>query len=175
MPRPDSAAPGDGQARSAVARQFRRAEHGLYVAVAVALAAAAAILFAQVLVEFGRNVLADDDALSEALLSLLDGLLLVFILTELLHTVTAVVSENVLSTEPFLIVGIVAAIRRVVVATAEAGEAGGPRFDDLMVEIGVLFAGVVALGLTIFLLRHTSRPEPVPAHEPGSEGDGGGA
>ncbi len=166
MPSPGaSTEEAEDEVRDRVARLFRRIEHLFYVAVAASLALAGAILFGQVLYEFGEEVLSEDAAITDALLHVLDGLLFVFIITELLHTVRAVIAENVLSTEPFLIVGIVAAIRRIVVATAEAGESGAERFNDLMLEIGVLFGGVVALGLTIFLMRHTSSPEPVPAHE----------
>lgn len=169
QPPPNKDGGGEEEARSRLSEAFRKAEHVLYVAVAAALALAGVVLFGQTLFEFGTD-LVDRVPVSESLLSLLDGLLLVFIITELLHTVTAVVRTNVLATEPFLIVGIVAAIRRVVVATAEAGQTSGTVFDDLMLEIGVLFGGVVALGLTIFLLRHTERSEPVPAHEPGNQG-----
>jgi uncharacterized membrane protein (DUF373 family) len=101
-----------------------------------------------------------------SVLSFLDGLLLVFIISEIIHTIRAVIDENVLSTEPFLIVGIVAAIRRLIVATAEAKEhLGQPAFLQVMLEVGVLAGSVVALGLTIYLLRHTTRPEPKPRHE----------
>jgi hypothetical protein len=54
------------------------------------------------------------------ILQLLDGLLLVFILSELLHTVRATVEEDVLMIEPFLIIGVVATIRRLIVIGAEA-------------------------------------------------------
>jgi len=167
------AAGGDDKGRSILADLFRRAEYLLYVAVAVSLAVAGLVLFVQVLYEFVNDVVSEDVAISGALLKALDGLLLVFIITELLHTVTSVISENVLSTEPFLVVGIVAAIRRVIVATAEAGDsANSGEFKDLMLEIGVLFGGVVALGATIFLLRHTHRQEPIPAGEqPDSAGE----
>jgi phosphate-starvation-inducible protein E len=77
-----------------------------------------------------------------------------------------VIEENVLRTEPFLIVGIVAAIRRVLVVTADADRRlGTPEFRDLMLEMAVLAGAVALLGLTIYLVRHTFQSEPVPAHE----------
>jgi uncharacterized membrane protein (DUF373 family) len=103
-------------------------------------------------------------------LAFLDGLLLVFIIAELIHTVRAVIDENVLTTEPFLIVGIVAAIRRIIVITAEAkAQVGHPEFGQMMLEEGLLADTVVALGFTIYLLRHTTRTEPRPAHGPKGE------
>jgi uncharacterized membrane protein (DUF373 family) len=98
---------------------------------------------------------------------LLDGLLLVFIVTELIHTIRAIIDEKILVAEPFLVVGVVAAIRRLVVVSAEAKDLlGKPQFADAMTEIGVLAAVILGLGLTIFLLRHTQSSEPDPEHEP---------
>jgi len=86
-----------------------------------------------------------------------DGLLLVFIFAELLHTVRVVLAMDVLRIEPFLMVGIVAAIRRFIVASAEASEeVGRRRFDDLMLELGVLMFAVLVLGFTIWLIRHST-------------------
>jgi hypothetical protein len=97
-------------------------------------------------------------------------MLLVFIVTELIHTISSVIRERVLLTEPFLIVGIVAAIRRLVLISAEVKNLlGKPEFPDAMLEIGVLTAAIVLLSLSIFLLRHTTRSEPRPDYEPKPE------
>ncbi|MGI8425815.1 MAG: phosphate-starvation-inducible PsiE family protein [Actinomycetota bacterium] len=152
------------KARRNTADLFRYIEQFFYVIVALALAVAGAILFVLVVYRFVKDLSAGDSLPS--ILKFLDGLLLVFITAELIHTVQAVIKENVLRTEPFLIVGIVAAIRRVIVITAEAGsEAGKPKFDDLMMEMSILMGSVLILGLTIFLVRQTARTEPTPAHE----------
>jgi uncharacterized membrane protein (DUF373 family) len=144
---------------------FNRVEQAFYVSVALALAAAGAVLFVNAFYSFFKNL--GDLPLASNILSFLDGMLLVFIVTELIHTVRAVIAENVLMTEPFLIVGIVAAIRRLIVISAEAKDViGRPEFGDSMIEMGVLIGAVLALGFTVFLLRHTTHPEPRPAHEP---------
>jgi uncharacterized membrane protein (DUF373 family) len=101
-----------------------------------------------------------------AVLQLLEGVLLVFILTELIHTIGAIISEGVLTTEPFLIVGIVAAVRRLLVITAEAPEVSGEALRDALWEVGAMVLVVVGLGFTIFLVRHTYRTEPRPSHAP---------
>ncbi len=151
--------------RTRVARAFRGIEQTLYMVVALALGLSGAALFGYTIARFVADL--GQVAFIKSLLGLLDGLLLVFIITELLHTVRAVIAENVLMTEPFLIVGIVAAIRRFIVISAEAQETvGRQRFDNLMLEMGLLVAAVLSLGLTIFLLRHTRTSEPRPAHEP---------
>ncbi|MDQ3784194.1 MAG: phosphate-starvation-inducible PsiE family protein [Actinomycetota bacterium] len=149
------------KARSNVADAFRYIEQIFYILVAAALAAAGAGLFVYVVYSFFTSL--GDSSFLTITLELLDGLLLVFITTELLHTVRAVIDESVLMTEPFLIVGIVAVIRRLILISAEAKElVGTPTFGDLMLEMGILTGVVVALGLTIFMLRHTQRTEPRP-------------
>lgn len=151
--------------RSRAAGAFRTVEHGFYIVIAVALALAGAGLFVFAVYAFARNV--DEGSFVQHILTLLDTMLLVFIVTELLHTVRAIIDENVLMTEPFLIVGIVAVIRRLIVISAEAQNfVGGARFGDLMLEMGILVAAILGLGATIFLLRHTEHSEPRPAHEP---------
>ncbi len=140
----------EGPNRAAVG--LRYAEEGFYIAVAVALALAGAALFLHSLYRFVAN--AQQGPFIEHVLELLDGLLLVFIVAELLHTVRALLDTNVLATEPFLIIGIVAAIRRLLVISAEAPDfLGEASFRDLMLEMGILIGAVLALGLTIRLLR----------------------
>lgn len=155
------------EGRKLTAKVFRYIEQAFYVAVAIALSIAGVILFGHVVYRFVTHI---PDDLPGAILELLDGLLLVFIIGEVIHTIAAVIQENLLRTEPFLIVGIVAAIRRLLVITAEAGrEIGHANFDDLMVELGLLLAAVLVLGTVVFLMRHTDSKEPVPAGEEDSK------
>ena len=152
--------------RERVQGAFGFVEDGLYVAVALALALAGVGLFGYVVYDFVTH-LVDGPKFTTLILDLLDGLLLVFILTELIHTIRAVIDEKVLVSEPFLVVGVVAAIRRLVVVSAEAKDLFGKAdFGDAMLEIGVLTGTVLALGATIFMLRHTDSSEPRPQHEP---------
>jgi len=147
---------------------MRGAEDVLYIGVSVVLAAAGVILFGNGIYAFATTV--GEGELSPTVLDLLDAMLLVFIVTELIHTISAVIRERVLLTEPFLIVGIVAAIRRLVLISAEAKDLlGKPEFPDAMLEIGILTAAIVLLSLSIFLLRHTTRSEPRPDYEPKPE------
>ncbi|MGH2749457.1 MAG: phosphate-starvation-inducible PsiE family protein [Actinomycetota bacterium] len=147
---------------------FGYIEDGFYVAVAVALSLAGFVLFGFVVYDFASKIGEGD--LTAKILNLLDGLLLVFIITELIHTVRAVIDQKVLVAEPFLIVGIVAAIRRLVVVSAEAKDlVGTDDFGDAILEIGVLTGSVVFLAVAIFLLRSTVRSEPSSAHEPDAD------
>ena len=152
--------------RDKTEKAFGFVEDLLYVLVALALSFAGILLFGYAIYEFFDKF--KIEGLSTLILALLDGLLLVFIITEIIHTIRVVIDEKVLVSEPFLVVGIVAAIRRLVVVSAEAKDLfGKPDFTDAMLEIGVLTGTVLALGATIFMLRHTEHSEPKPTHEPG--------
>ena len=129
---------------------------------------AGAALFVHVLYRFVSD--SGDEVFVDHVLELLDGLLLVFIVVELLHTVRAVLDDKVLSAEPFLVVGIVAAIRRLIVISAEAPKAvGEPVFADRMLEMGILIVAVAALGVTIAVLRRNRAGSVEPG---GSDGAG---
>ena len=152
--------------REKVGDIFGYAEDGFYVAVAGALVAIGAIYFVYTIYDFIVRW-SDGGDLSFLVVELLGGLLLVFIFTELVHTIRAVIDERVLVAEPFLIVGIVAAIRRIIVLSAEAKDLiGKPEFSDAMNELAILTVMVLLLGLTVFLLRRTTSSEPVSEHEP---------
>jgi uncharacterized membrane protein (DUF373 family) len=83
----------------------------------------------------------------------------VFIVVELLFAVRTTVEKRELVAEPFLLVGIIASIKEIVVLSVEAASAlgKGAQFDDRIVEIGVLGVLVVLLGATSFLLRRKER------------------
>ena len=100
-------------------------------------------------------------------LLVLDQLLLVLMLVELLHTVRISVRSQTLMTEPFLIVGLIASIRRVLVITmqaakmtdqiqSQASDAAGPAFRNTMLELGLLGFLVLVFVFAIYLLRCSS-------------------
>jgi uncharacterized membrane protein (DUF373 family) len=159
-------APGDERReRSWVAVLLGRGEFLLDTAVAFALSVGGVILFSVVVWDFARDL--GEEPVLRQVLELLSGLLLVFIFTELISTVRVVIARRTVQAEPFLIVGIVAAIRRLIVISAEAEEQlGTPRFRDLMLEIAVLAGTVLVLGATVLLLRITrGRNGPPPAQQ----------
>jgi len=103
----------------------------------------------------------------DAALELLDSLLLVFIVVELLYAVRMTIARRQLVAEPFLLVGILASIKEIVVLSVKAADLiGKPEFGDAVTEIGVLGGLVLLLGATAWLLRIKER-------EPG-EGDDDG-
>lgn len=141
-------------------RALAFAENLVYAAAALFLVLAAVAL----LVSIGYGLVRElADGVEPAITHALDGLLLVFILLELLAGVRATMAERKLIAEPFLIVGIIASIKEIVVISLEAkASQGAEEFSQAMTEIGVLGGLVVALAVASFLVR---RKEREPAEE----------
>lgn len=96
-------------------------------------------------------------------LRVLNQLLIVLMLVEILHTVRISIRSHVLVTEPFLIIGLIASIRRVLVITLEAAtltkegawatEGSSAIFHSSMIELGLLGLLILVLVISITLLR----------------------
>ena len=95
-------------------------------------------------------------------LQVLDQLLVVLMLVEILHTVRISIHSHFLVTEPFLVVGLIASIQRVLVITLEAanltkGGTWSPEsasmFRANMIELGLLGLLILILVFSITLLR----------------------
>ena|SRR6266576_2067939 len=96
-------------------------------------------------------------------LRVLNQLLIVLMLVEILHTVRISIRSHVLVTEPFLVVGLIASIRRILVITLEAAtltkegawatEGANGIFRSSMIELGLLGVLVLVLVISITLLR----------------------
>jgi len=141
-------------AREWVARGFTRVEDAVYVGLGLLLAATAVALLVTTGVTLVRSVL--ERALAARVIDLLDQVLLVFMIVEILYTVQVSFREHVLVPEPFLIVGLIAAIRRVLVLTAEFGDfltKGGTVFQNAMLELALLTVMVLALVAALVLVR----------------------
>ena len=90
--------------------------------------------------------------------SVLDTLLLLFVFLELLAAIRATMKERTLVAEPFILVGIIATIKELVVSSVDTGEAiGSPEFDDLIQKVGVLTGLLLVLAVSSFLLRRKER------------------
>jgi uncharacterized membrane protein (DUF373 family) len=107
-----------------------------------------------------------------ATIEVLDTLLLVFIVVELLFAVRTTVIKRELVAEPFLLVGIIASIKEIVVLSVKAAEqvGRGPTFDDQVTVIAVLGVLVLLLGIAAWLLRLKER-EPDEAGNTADRGD----
>jgi uncharacterized membrane protein (DUF373 family) len=122
---------------------------------------------------------------TEMVLRVLDQLLVVLMLVEILHTVRISIRSHTLVTEPFLVVGLIASIRRILVITLEAAALtkegkwttpeGANIFRASMIELGLLGVLVLVLVYSITLLRRSpEKSEEVftdPDAQPGGPGN----
>lgn len=138
-------------------RVLEQAETYIYVTTSFILVVAAAGLLLVAVLEMGQEVLAGDYV--GALLHVLDRALLVLMLAEIIYTVRRIAHRKRLEAEPFFIVAIIAAIRRILVITAESTshvDLADSTFQAALVELGLLAVIIVALAGAMRL---------IPAHE----------
>ena len=142
------------QGRAWIARGFTRVEDVVYVGLGLLLAGSALALLIATIVAFVSALIAG--ALPARVIGLLDQILLVLMIVEILYTVQVSFREHALVPEPFLVVGLIAGIRRTLVLTAEFSELldqGAESFHNAMLELGLLTALIVGLVVCLALLR----------------------
>jgi len=136
-------------------------ETGIYVALGFLLGAAALLALSGAVPLFSTGI--RDFAGTNAIFLLIDRLLLVLLLVELLHTVRISVRSHVLVIEPFLIIGIIAIIRRILVLTLQAEgftqnmhwtDDVKANFHASMIEGGMLALLLAVLVGSIFVVRN---------------------
>lgn len=89
-------------------------------------------------------------------IEILNTVLLVMMTMEIVYTVAVSLEAHALVAEPFLIIGAIAAIRRmlVVTATSTKDEHTAPDvFRNTLFELGLLALIVVVMALSIYILR----------------------
>ena len=133
------------------------AEDVIYVGIAVLLAIAAGVL----LVSAAGDLLdlGGDQSASQVVLNVLDTLLLVFIVVELLFAVRVILGKREVVAEPFLVVGIIASIKEIIVLSVEAADyvGKGDKFIHSIIEVGVLGVLVLTLAVAAIMLRAKER------------------
>ena len=138
---------------SLLSRWIRRVEDLIYAAVGLLLAAVAVTLLVWAVPTFFSDMSGD---MRTAVTHVMDSLLLAFMLVEILHTVGISLRDHELVTEPFLIIGLIAGVRRILVITAEQklGQTPDNVFQMALVELGLLTLMVLAFVFAIRMTRH---------------------
>lgn len=131
-------------------------EDAVYWAIAAVLVIGSGALLVS---QFNTMLRLRDAPAKTVMLEVLDGLLLIFIFVELLYAVRSCLRSHEIVAEPFLIVGILAGIKEIVVLSVEAATLleKGPAFSRAVVEIGVLGGVVLVLAVAAFVLRERRR------------------
>ncbi len=150
-----------GAAASSV---FLTVEVLAYVALGVMLAVAVLVGLAGGAVSLWGAIQAGGEA--GALVLAVDRLLFVLMVVEVMHTVRVSFRSGKLVCEPFLIVGLIASIRRVLVITLETSQAHQPGqwspqaqglLNSTMLELTVLGGLILVMVISIYILRRSDR------------------
>ena len=144
--------------RDLITALFERIEHAISVSIGVILVVATLLVLTGTVAHVWTAVREWPE--TENVFQIVDQLLFVLMLVEILHTVRASIASMHLAVEPFLIVGLIATVRRILVVTLQtSGAASGGRpaqpFDHAMIELGVLGGLTLVLICSIYLSRRS--------------------
>jgi uncharacterized membrane protein (DUF373 family) len=154
-------APGPGELAPRLSGVVRDAlawsEEALYITVGLLLLAAAILVLVGTVSGLVSSIRAHQSAVNIGVV-LLDHILLTLIVAELLHTLRFVVLRGEIVVEPFLFVGLIAVVRRILIVTAELERQapGGRALTNQLLELGLLGVLTLALSLAIYLVRRAS-------------------
>jgi uncharacterized membrane protein (DUF373 family) len=149
--------PADPDVRDRISDVFTRIEDITYIGLGVLLAAGALILLGAAAWFLFSNLFSGD--IRELIVDLLDQILLILMVVEILYTVQVSFREHTLSPEPFLVVGLIAAVRRVLIITAEFSkpeEVLEAAFRNAMMEWGLLTVLILSLVFSLHFLKRQS-------------------
>jgi uncharacterized membrane protein (DUF373 family) len=124
-----------------------------YLVAGLLLAIAAIVLFRTV-----THLIENRDAFAVQVTDGMNDLLLVIILMELLRTVVGHLETADFQLRPFMIIGIISAVRHILAVGARltlSEEASAEQFRRSQIELGLSSGVVLALALSFFLISRT--------------------
>ncbi len=132
-------------------RGLNNVENVVYYGASLFLLATIGVLF----VSTGADLLAvREEGTLRTTLTVLGRVILIFIFVELLHTIgVTVAGEQRLAAKPFLLVGMIAVVRSILLVLAEAERTTPEEFLNISIELGVLTALVIALAAAYYITR----------------------
>jgi uncharacterized membrane protein (DUF373 family) len=145
--------------KATISRFLRHSETILYYVAAAALLITVGFFFVSTVIEIPKLL---DQGAFYAAVTVLDRILFVFIFAELLHSIRVILDEDRILAEPFLLIGIIAVIRRILLVSAETQlSTSEADFQRFLTEMAVLAALVIALGVSFYLVRRVGRREEI--------------
>lgn len=139
------------------------AERWISIAIAAFLVVAALLALGVAGLRLAQGLI-NEPLDARLIVTVVDHLLLVLMLVEILHTVRQSIEARELQAEPFLVVGLIATVRRILLVTLEtsdagmAPKAGADTFMHNMIELGVLAGLTAVLVGSIFVARRGRNP-----------------
>jgi len=139
---------------SAISEGLVSFELVLYASVGVLLGIAGVLIIVGTVSGLARGISHHDGAVDVAVL-VLDRVLLALIVGDLLYTLRFVVRTHEIAVEPFLYIGLIAVVRRILIVTAqfERPLTGGRALTNLLLELGLLGFLAFALSLAVYFVR----------------------
>ena len=143
---------------SHAAKLLGTSESVVLVLIGVALVLVAVVLLYSSMYDLNEAVHQGAGEIEHKAIDILNTVLLVMMIMEIVYTVAISLESHTLDAEPFLIIGVIAGIRRMLVITATSTdlEAHPEQFRNKLVELGLLAATVVALASAIWILRYST-------------------
>jgi Phosphate-starvation-inducible E family len=144
-----------GLSGTAVATWLTYVEDAIYLITAALLGATAVVL----IFATARDLLRPTNAgpMMQRALKALDSLLLVLMIVELLHTIRLFIVGHALVPEPFLVVALIAGVRRVLILTTEASQyiqTQPEQFRMALREMSLLMVSFLVLAASIVVLQN---------------------
>jgi uncharacterized membrane protein (DUF373 family) len=136
-----------------IERLLEVAENFIYYGGGLILVAAAAGLLVFAVIETVEVALTGE--FTRAVTQLLDRILLALMVAEIIYTVTNISKKRRLDVQPFLIIGVIAAVRRMLVITAESSthvDVTDPVFQAALAELALLAVIILLLAVSFRLL-----------------------
>jgi uncharacterized membrane protein (DUF373 family) len=144
-----------GRLGTAVGMLASRFEDAIY-AIAFLLLAAAAVLVVIGTVEAVIQAVRGQVSALEGGALVLDRILLTLIIAELAYTLRTDLLRHEIAAEPFLFIGLIATVRRILIVAAEFEQPqSNQALNRLLLELGALALLVLAIAAAIFLIRYS--------------------
>jgi uncharacterized membrane protein (DUF373 family) len=123
-----------------------------YLAIALALSVPIAMLVVSAAM---RMLEVSEVGALETALAVLDRLLLAFIFVELIDTIRITITERgVFIAEPFLLVALIAVVRRILLLTAGLEQVESTEeFQKMLTELGVMTGLIIVLTISLYFTR----------------------
>jgi uncharacterized membrane protein (DUF373 family) len=122
---------------------LEHAQDLISLVVGIVLLGLAAVLLTSGIIDFFKQ--AGTSSVNNAGITLLDRTLLVLILVEIVHTVILSLRAHQLAAEPFIVVGLIAVIRKILFILSNASPIGTTQLALLLGMIVVFIAALIAV------------------------------
>lgn len=134
-------------------------EDAIYVVLAILLVAVAVLVLIAAGGALVQAVRGGD--LIAGVVDVIDKVLLALMVAEILYTVVISLRSHALQAKPFIIVGLIAAVRRVLLISLEAAHVSAiesPKFTNYMIELGVLSVLILIFVISLHVFRKQNTP-----------------